>query len=359
MLAVAVTGILLLLWEGADGAAASAQALAEQAQPGELPQAPADPGEAVAQATDTIRDLAFGFWAVLPKIVIAAALLLLAAGLVRLVRPLLRRAFGRWEQGEATAALAGVLVWLLALGAALSVLAGDVRVLVGSVGLFGLALSWALQTPIEGFSAWLMNSFKGYYRVGDRIAVGEVFGDVIDIDFLTTTVWEAGGPEKPVRGAQPTGALVTFPNAAILREDVVNFTRLFPYVWDEVTVSLANRSDLDYALAVFEKTAAAVLGASTDKVEEHYGSVLARAGVSLEAGIEPRAFATAQETWVDVTVRYLAPARERRRWASALTLELLAQTERPEHAGRIVQAMPLAEVHLAGTDGGSLEQVAN
>ena len=32
--------------------------------------------------------------------------------------------------------------------------------------------SLPLQTPIESFTGWLLNSFRGYYRVGDRIEVG-------------------------------------------------------------------------------------------------------------------------------------------------------------------------------------------
>src|SRR5690606_10368652 len=180
-----------------------------------------DPGRSVEEATSTVRRFAIDFTTLLPKILIAVALLVAAAVLVRLTRSLLRRVLGQWERADAATAMAGVLIWLLAIGMALSVIAGDTRTLIGSVGLLGLALSWALQAPIESFAGWLLNSFKGYYRVGDRVAVGDVFGDVYRIDFLTTTVWEAGGPEKPVQGAQPTGALVTFPNSEVLRSNVV------------------------------------------------------------------------------------------------------------------------------------------
>jgi small-conductance mechanosensitive channel len=64
--------------------------------------------------------------------------------------------------------------------------------------------------------------------VGDRIAVGDVFGDVYRIDVLTTTVWEAGGPGKPVSAAQSTGALITFPNWEVLRSNIINYSRDFP-----------------------------------------------------------------------------------------------------------------------------------
>jgi small-conductance mechanosensitive channel len=70
-------------------------------------------------------------------------------------------------------------------------------------------------------------------------------GDVYRIDVLTTTVWEAGGPGKSVTGAQPTGAMITFPYWEVLRSNIVNYSREFPYVWDEVTVAIANESDLE------------------------------------------------------------------------------------------------------------------
>jgi small-conductance mechanosensitive channel len=80
--------------------------------------------------------------------------------LVRIVRFVLRRVLGHWERADAATAMAGVVIWLLAIGVALSVVAGDARALVGSVGLLGLALSWALQAPIESFAGWLLNSSR-------------------------------------------------------------------------------------------------------------------------------------------------------------------------------------------------------
>ena len=186
---------------------------------------PTDPGESAREATHILREFAEGFYGMLPRIGVAIGLLILAGLITRVLRPLTRRLLGSWEKGEAASALAGIVVWVIALGVAFSVIAGDVRALVGLAGLVGLALSWSLQTPIESFTGWLMNSFKSYYRIGDRIAVGEVFGDVYDIDFLTTTVWELGGPNKPVEGEQATGALITFPNSVVLRTNIVNFTR--------------------------------------------------------------------------------------------------------------------------------------
>jgi len=384
LVAVALAGLLLLIWgvpaeptspagplpvpasppavgveqEASTGMPAGARAQAGAQQPrgqtGVPPQggqaeadtAAAEAARSVEEATGTIRDLVVAFYGFLPKLLIALVLLAAAAVLARLVRPLLGRLLASWARAEAFSALAAILIWLLALGAALSVLAGDARALIGSVGLFGLALSWALQAPIESFSAWLLNSFRGYYRVGDRIGVGDVFGDVARIDLLTTTVWEAGGPEKPVQGAQPTGALITFPNSELLRTSIINYTRDFPYVWDEVTVQVANESDMSHALRVFAAVARRVLGPAMEQPAADYLELLRAAGLGYDIAAEPQAYLSQAEAWTNVTVRYLVPARERRYWASELLRALSEETAKPEHRGRIVPGYPRRDVAM-------------
>lgn len=357
ILAVALTGLALLIWGGDLATAQEGSTAAEASTTGVVTQAtdtqdldPTDPATSVEEATGTIRDLVVAFYGFLPKLLIALALLVLAALISRFTRLILRRALGDWDRAEALAATAGILVWLMALGAALSVLAGDARALIGSVGLFGLALSWALQAPIESFAGWLVNSFRSYYRVGDRIEVGEVFGDVYRIDFLTTTVWEAGGPDKPVRGAQPTGAMITFPNSEVLRASLVNHTRDFPYVWDELEVAITNESDLPYAIEVITGLATDLVGKPMEGAAAKYRELLRRRGLGYDIGTAPQVFVSPGDAWTNLTVRYLVPARERRGWSSKLLLAITAELAKPEHGDRIRAAYPRTDVRLLERD---------
>jgi small conductance mechanosensitive channel len=345
MLAVALTALLLLVWGGPEdleGHVPQAPPAQEQADAELLP----DPSLTVDEATSTIRDLALGFYAFLPRIVLVLVLFAAASLITRLVNAALRRSLRGWERIEATTALTRVAVFLAAIVASLSILAGDVRAVVGSVGLLGLAASWALQTPIESFTGWLLNSFRRYYRVGDRIAVGEVFGDVYRIDVLTTTVWEAGGPGKPVSAAQPTGALITFPNWEVLRSNIVNYTRDFPYIWDEVTIGVANESDLGYAVRVVQARAKQVLGEEMAAAAHEYQQVLRREGLTFDVEELPRVYVSLADSWTDLTVRYVVPIRTRRHWASTLMLTLSEETAKPEHAGRILPVYPRTEITL-------------
>jgi small-conductance mechanosensitive channel len=373
LLAVAITGMVLMLWgvpavapaqeptpsptaaqqnagapigTGAIGLdSASAAAMREAADSAHADSIARDPARSVAEATGTVRQLMVRFTGMLPKILFALVLVVLAALLVRAVRFVLRRLLGRWERADAVTAMAGVVIWLLAIGVALSVVMGDARALVGSVGLLGLALSWALQSPIESFAGWLLNSFKGYYRIGDRIAVGDVFGDVYRVDVLNTTVWEAGGPDKSVQGAQPTGALITFPNSEVLRSNITNYTRQFPYVWDEVAIGVANESDIPYAVEVVAQTARRIVGEHMRAPIERYRSLLVGEGLAYDVADEPQVYVSATDSWTNLTVRYLVGARERRAWSSRLTLEINAEIGKDEHAGRILPSYPVRRIY--------------
>lgn len=377
VLAVAVTALLLLLLAPAESggvaqpaAPGAAGTIADAGAEIEIPALEAQPREEVApaeealrpdtlarlaaeEAAQALRELWIGFLRNLPKYLVALFVLLLAWAVVRLLRPALRRVLRGWERAHATVVLVGLAVWLLALGIAVSVLVGDIRALVGSLGLVGLALSWALQTPIESFTGWLLNSFQGYYRVGDRVAVGEVFGDVYRIDVLTTTVWEIGGPDRSgfVHAEQPTGRLITFPNYEVLRGSIVNFTRDFPFVWDELDVPLADRSDLGYAAEVLQSVAERVLGEQMAAPAREYERILRAARLEAAIADRPQVFVALDESWTTLTIRYLVGARERRRWKSELTRAVTSELNRPEHAERILAAYPRRQLQLLGPDG--------
>jgi small-conductance mechanosensitive channel len=310
--------------------------------------------EATREATRTLRDIFYSSFGFLPKLLIALGIFAVAGIVVRLLRPLLRRTLGRWERADAFTALSAIGIWLLAVGMAFAVLAGDVRALLGSLGLIGLALSWALQTPIESFTGWLLNSLRGYYRVGDRIAVGDVFGDVYRIDVLTTTVWEYGGPDRPpgwVRAEQPTGRLITIPNNEVLTGTVVNYTRDFPYVWDELEVPVANESDIGYALGVMRRVVLEALGDYMREPARLYRAILQTARLEMTVQEEPEVFVTLAESGAVLTLRYLVGAREKRRWKSELSLRVLQELNRPEHRGKILPVYPRRQVQLVDEGG--------
>jgi small-conductance mechanosensitive channel len=369
ILAVAITGFILMMFAPSEAGLAQDNypdtvAVVEEVAVQDLVPADTVAEETVAETNGSTKEAAEeaigalqGLWQSfifnLPKLLIAFITLALAWGAVRVLRLILRRTVGHWQSASALISLVSIAVWLLAVGVALSVVAGDIRALVGSFGLIGLALSWSLQTPIESFTGWLMNSYQGYYRVGDRIRVGDVFGDVYRIDFLTTTVWEIGAPYQPgfVRAEQPTGRLVTFPNNEVLTGTIINLTGDFPYVWDELDVSVANESDMPLAMEVLENVALQLLGNYMKEPAASYSQLLQRAGLDDTVPDKPQVFISMDESWTNVTIRYLVGARERRKWKSELTMRITMELNKPEYQKKIIPVYPRQQVQFINPEG--------
>ena len=369
ILAVAVTGFIMLLL--APGEATLAQDDTTQtteftdttATDTSITEAAADTSaiasskEAAGEAIGALQGLWESFFYNLPKILIALATLVLAWLVIKGIKAILERTLGKWQRSNAIISLVSIAVWLLAIGVALSVVAGDIRALVGSLGLIGLALSWSLQTPIECFTGWLMNSFKGYYRVGDRIRVGDVFGDVYRIDFLTTTVWEIGDPYQPgfVQAEQPTGRLVTFPNNEVLTGTVTNLTGDFPFVWDELAIAVANESDIPLSMEVLQRVSEDLLGNYMAEPVRNYSRLLKRSGLDYNIPDKPQVFVSLSDSWTNLIIRYLVGARERRMWKSELTLRVTLELNKPEYLEKIIPVYPRQQVQFIDPDGVPVE----
>lgn len=140
--------------------------------------------------------------------------------------------------------------------------------------------------------------------------------------------------------------MITFPNWEVLRSNIVNYSRDFPFIWDEITVGVTNESDLRYTVEVMERTAAAVIGDQMAEAAGQYRSLLERAQLAFDVDAEPRVFLALEDAWTDCTLRYLVGARARRRWSTALILALNAELAKPEHKGRIIGSYPRTEVRL-------------
>src|SRR5205809_23593 len=78
------------------------------------------------------------------------------------------------------------------------------------------------------------------FNVGDRIVMGGVRGDVIDLSFMQTRIMEMGqslkeqgdAPSMWIRSRQFTGRIVTVTNDKVFDDAVYNYTHDFPYIWD-------------------------------------------------------------------------------------------------------------------------------
>ena len=196
-----------------------------------------------------------------------------------------------------------------------------------SIGLFSLVLGLAVQTPVTSFLGWIYILVRSPYRVGDRIKIGEATGDVIDVSYLDTTLWEFGGGDL-LSTDHPTGRIIKFPNSKILESTVYNYTwPLFPYVWNEIKFSVAYESDLNFIAETMQRVAAEEVGERMMKQVRIFRELLAQTPVDqLEVREYPAVlFRVNANTWIDAIVRYLVHPKEAGRVKTRLIKKLLTE----------------------------------
>lgn len=100
-----------------------------------------------------------------------------------------------------------------------------------ALGVAGAGVAFALQEVIASLAGWITISFGGFFSTGDRVQLGGIKGDVIDIGMLRTTLMELG---EWIEGDQYSGRIVRIANSFVYKEPVFNYSQDFPFIWDEI-----------------------------------------------------------------------------------------------------------------------------
>jgi len=194
-----------------------------------------------------------------------------------------------------------------------------------ALGVGSIIVGLAVQTPMKSFIAWIYILVRRPYQVGDRIKIGDATGDVIDVGYLYTTLWEFGG--QYLSTDHPSGRVIRFPNEKVLDTMVWNYSwPLFPYIWNEIKLQIAYQSDLKFVADTMQRIVHEELGEEMVKRVEVYRQILSRTPVDeLEVRAHPRViFRVDEVTWVDAIVRYLVRPREAGAIKTRLIPKLLA-----------------------------------
>ncbi len=228
----------------------------------------------------------------------------------------------RYNLGRVLRLLTGLVIVLISV----SVIFINWYTAILSVGLISLILGFALQTPITSFIGWIYIIARAPYRVGDRIKINDATGDVIDVSYLDTTLWEFGGPYLSTD--HPSGRIIKFPNSDVLNSAVFNYSwPLFPYIWNEIKFNIAYESDLDFVAKTMQEVAEEEIGEAMMERVKTFRDLLAQTPVDeLEVRERPAVFfRVSDNTWLEAILRFVVPPRGAGRIKNNLMKKLLAR----------------------------------
>ena len=192
-----------------------------------------------------------------------------------------------------------------------------------AMGILGAGIAFASQEVIGSFAGYINIVASSLFRIGDRVRIGQVTGDVLDVSVLRTTVMEIG---EWIQADQYTGRIVTVANRVVFSDPVFNYTQRWPYLWDEITIPITYDSKWQRAEELmlehgreytshFQAQAQAQLRELANKYPVH------------EMGVEPALYIVMTDNWIEMTLRYVVEAQKRRMVKAQLHHELLRHFE--------------------------------
>lgn len=192
-----------------------------------------------------------------------------------------------------------------------------------ALGVAGAGIAFALQEVIASFAGWLAIMFGGFYKTGDRVQLGGIKGDVMDIGVLRTTIMETG---QWVDGDLYNGRIVLIANSFVFKEPVFNYSGDFPFLWDEIKIPIQYGSNYEKAKLIILNIGKEVAGDLTKKSRETWSALQQKYRLE-DAQTEPMVSLIANDNWVEFTLRYVVSYKKRRVTKTELFTKLLTEIE--------------------------------
>ena len=195
-------------------------------------------------------------------------------------------------------------VWFgIAFVFALMAFSGSIASLGISAAFLGMIMGWSLQAPVTGIAAWLMIILKRPFKIGDRVIIAGIVGDVVDITLTHIVLNQVGGT---IGGEEKSGRGVLIPNATLFQQIIYNYAFETKYLLDEVPVMITYESDVAAATRILLDAARQVT-----------------ADIVAETGNEPFTRLELADWGIRIRLRYHTVATDRQRISSDIVALIL------------------------------------
>ena len=206
-------------------------------------------------------------------------------------------------------------------------LATEIGSIATFAGLITAGIAVALQNVILAIAGYFFLIGRYGVRVGDRIQISGVTGDVIDIGLIRLHLMEVGGSGSD---RQPTGRVVVFSNSVVFQPSA-SFYKQIPgtnFVWHEVSLTLSPESD--YAQAEKRMVAAVekVYETYRQRIEEQHRAMEQTLSVAVEVP-RPRSTLRLTQNGLEIVIRYPVILENAAEVDDRIARELLLALESP------------------------------
>jgi small-conductance mechanosensitive channel len=196
-------------------------------------------------------------------------------------------------------------------------------------GLITAGIAVALQNVILAVAGYFFLIGRYGVKLGDRVQISGVTGDVVDIGLIRLHLMELGGTGAD---RQPTGRVVVFSNSIVF-QPTASFYKQIPgtnFVWHEVTLTLAPQTDYHLAETRMLSAVEKVYGGYREKIEQQHRQMERTLNVSVPVP-RPVSRVRLSQSGLEVVIRYPIELERAAEIDDKITRELLdALEQRPK-----------------------------
>jgi len=176
------------------------------------------------------------------------------------------------------------------------------------VGLLSAGLAIAFKDLLVNIGGWLFISTRKPFRIGDRIQIGDVTGDVIDIRLFQSSVIEIG---NWVDAEQSTGRIIHIPNGLVFTLWQANYTEGFEYIWNEIPVLLTFESDWKKAKKILSNIVNDKTVSLTKEAQKQIKETSKKFMIFYNT-LTPIVYTSVKDSGILLTIRFICQVKRRR-----------------------------------------------
>jgi small-conductance mechanosensitive channel len=194
-----------------------------------------------------------------------------------------------------------IVLWSLMAIIVATAFASELGAITTFAGLMTAGIAVALQNVILSIAGYFFLIGKYGVRVGDRVNIAGVTGDVVDIGLVRLQMMEITGGPAPL----PTGRVVAFSNAVVFQANSGMFKQIpgTNFLWHEITLTLDPKGNYRQVEQRMMEAVNKVFAEYRDKMEAQRRSV-ERSLNSSVAEFCPESRLHLTQTSLEVVIRY-------------------------------------------------------
>lgn len=184
------------------------------------------------------------------------------------------------------------------------------------------AIAYSLRDTIINFFAGIYIRLAKPFQVEDRIMICNHIGDVVNISNLSFEVLEVNNDTF-----QSTGSIVHIPNSKVISEPLINYVKVFKYVWNETEVKISIDSDIKKVKGILYS-----IVNNNDIIKSIPSKMINELNNNSSYRIyynklEPIIYTNIKDKYVSMNIRYLVHPKKKRNVINEINNQLLKLNE--------------------------------